>query len=147
MQSALDIAWTWGPLLLVVGVWVFLAWYFGRKVDRAKAAASEPTEGPSDTLTLVRAVDGTNYLRKFSVLIDDAKVGHIGPGEAVHFSVSPGVHRVAVRVDFCKSRELTIEKRQGENQRVTCGSTYNDWRCLFMWLLKPRDYVYVRTEV
>src|SRR5882724_10618883 len=141
------IIWTWGPLLLVIGGWWFAAWYFGRKVEQAKANASEPSEGPPDTLTMVRAIDGTNYLRKFSVLIDGANVGHIGPGEVRHFSVSPGVYRVAVRVDFWKSRELTLEKFPGKNRRANCGSTYNDLRCLYMWLLKPRDYVYVRTEV
>jgi hypothetical protein len=126
-----QIIWTWGPLLLVIGGWIgglwFFGWYFGRKLEKAKANASEPSEGPPDTLTLVRAIDGTNYLRKFSVLIDDAKVGHIGSGEVRHFSVSPGVHRVAVQVDFCKSRELTLEKFPGKNRRVNCGSTYNDW--------------------
>jgi hypothetical protein len=147
MQSALEFLWTWGPLLLVIGGWWFFAWYFGRKVEKAKANAPEPLDGPPGTLTLVRAIDGTNYLRKFAVLIDDAKVGYIRSGEVRHFPVSPGMHRVAVKIDFCKSRELTVDTHKGKNRRLNCGSTYNDWRCLYMWLLKPRDFVYVRTEV
>ena len=115
-------------------------------MEKAKRNASEPLEGPPDTLTLVRAIDGTNYLRKFSVLIDRAKGGYIVTGEVKHFHVSPGLHRVAVQIDFCTSYELTFEMLQGVNRRVNCGSTYNDWRCLYMWLLKPRDYVYVRIE-
>lgn len=76
----------------VLGVCAFgleAARYLGRKVERAKRTPSEPSEGPPDTVTLVGAIDGTNYLRKFSVLIDQAKVGYIGPGEVRHFHVSP----------------------------------------------------------
>jgi hypothetical protein len=147
MEIARDIAWTWGPLVLIIATWAFFGWYFGQKVARAKAAATGPSAGPPDTLTMVRAIDGTNYLRAFSVLIDGIKVGSIRAGEAKHFEIAPGVHSVAVRVDFLTSREFTIHQRQGDNQRLNCGSTYNDWRCIFMWMLKPRDYVYVRAQV
>src|SRR5437660_3330748 len=96
-----QIFWAWVPFLLCIGGWCFLwffGWYIGRKVEKAKANASEPAEGPADTLTLVRAIGGTNYLRKFSILIDDVKVGYIGSGEVRHFDVCPGVHRVAVQI-------------------------------------------------
>jgi hypothetical protein len=113
MNSTLDLLWTWGLVLVLIAGWCVF-WLFGRhvgrKLENAKAIASTPSEGRSDTLTLVRAVDPTNFLRKFSVFIDDVKVGYIGAGEARHYPLSQGVHRVAVKVDFCKSRELTIEK-------------------------------------
>jgi hypothetical protein len=149
MNSTLDLLWTWGLVLVLIAGWCVF-WLFGRhvgrKLENAKAIASTPSEGRSDTLTLMRAVDPTNFLRKFSVFIDDVKVGYIGAGEAMHYPLSQGVHRVAVKVDFCKSRELTIEKLPEKNLLINCGSTYNDWRCLYAFLIKPRDYIYVRTK-
>jgi len=115
-----------------------------RKLETARAIASVPADGPPEALTVVRAVDPTNFLRKFAVFIDDARVGYIAPGEVRHYPVSPGFHGVAMKIDFCKSRELRVEKLAGKNVLINCGSTYNDWRCLFMFIFKPRDYLYLR---
>jgi hypothetical protein len=139
-----------GPAILLIAIWLlwFLAaWYFGKQVEAAKSKPREHIEFPPEALTLVRAIDGTNYLRKFSVFIDGKKVGDIATGAVAHFPVPPGSHRVKVRVDFCTSPEFFFEKYDGNNQRLNCGSTYNDWRCIYMWLLKPMNYVYVRAEV
>jgi hypothetical protein len=143
---ALEIFKAWIPLILILVIWYLFALFFGRKFNALKAKKQEVIDSPSESITLVRAMDPTNCLSKFSVFIDNVKVGHIAVGEVKNFPISPGSHRIKVKVDFCTSQELQFEKHHGLNQRINCGSTYNDWRCIFMVFLDPRNYVYVRTE-
>jgi len=72
MTSTDNILWNWGAVLLLVAGW-YAFWLFGRNAARkleTARVATVPADGPPEALTLVRAVDPTNFLRKFAVLID-----------------------------------------------------------------------------
>jgi hypothetical protein len=92
----IEIVKIWTPLILLVAAWLIFALYFGKKVETAKSQLSDVMESPPEALTLVRAINSTNYLRKFSVLIDGIRVGDINAGQTMHFPVSVGSHKVKV---------------------------------------------------
>jgi hypothetical protein len=131
------------PLALVLMVWIAIAYYYARKVRSVKPPTPEELIGPTDCLTLARRVDGTNFMRRFLVFIDDRQVGYIKTGEVVHFPLLPGKHSISVKVDWCKSKPVIVEKSADSNVVVWCGSRYNDWRCVFMGFINPSEYVFV----
>lgn len=87
-----------------------------------------------------------NLLRRYKVLIDSKSAGHIRDGEVKHFSVASGPHTVSVKVDWCESEPVTVVKAADQNVVIWCGARYNDWRCLFMSVVRPRKYVYVQRK-
>lgn len=142
-----DIVIAWVPLFFILSVWFFAAWYFGRRVEHEKQKWVPDKSSPIDCVSLVRGIEGANYLRKYKIFVDGDRVGVIGSGETIHIPVDPGTHRIWIKVDFLRSRELAFEKDANRNVRLFCGSRYQNWKCLIMWLFKPMDYVYVQDEV
>jgi len=99
--------------------------------------------GPDNALTIARAKNGTAILRRFTVLIDGAEVGRIGPGEVRHFPLQTGTHTIAVKIDWCTSPAVTVEKLESENLPLRCGIRFDDWRCIVVPFTRPREYVHV----
>jgi len=132
------------PLIIFLCVWFGIGIYYGRKVQSHKQSLVEDESRPDNCLTLVRRVDQTNYLRKYKVILDGAEVGEIASGETKHFPISPGKHEVSVKIDWCRSIPHKFSLLEGGNERLLCGATYNNWKCLFMYAIKPSSYVYVR---
>lgn len=137
----------WGPLILVTCLWFMAAYYYGRKVREAKSPNLEELFCPTDCITVARRIDPTNFKRKFAVFIDEKRVGYVHTGEVVHFPTTPGQHSVAVKVDWCRSKPIVVEKQVNSNIAVWCGSSYNDWRCIFIPFFRPSDYVFVTPHV
>lgn len=131
------------PVLLALA-WFGLAIIFGKRIKHQKARFRPDTNRPNGHLTVVRAVDPANYARRFSIVIDGQAVAKIGPGEAVHLQLRDGTYDVRTRVDFCRTRSVKVRIDSSKNTELACGSTYNDWRCMFMWIIKPHDYLYLR---
>lgn len=136
----------WTPFLGLVAVWIALAIFVRKWRGNVTEPKPEAVRGPKDCTTLARHADQTNILRRYKVLVDGELVGMIRAGEIMSFPVNPGEHNVVVKVDWCASRPLSITKAPRANLSLWCGATYNDSRCMFMGYLKPREYVYVRTD-
>ena len=70
-----------------------------------------------------------DLLRAYQVLIDDQNVGLIRRGEVREIGVTPGVHTIRLKIDWCSSRELPIEIKAGEAIGFTCaaGSALRFW--------------------
>lgn len=74
--------------------------------------------------------------RLYRVLIDDTQVGELWPLETGSFFVSPGVHRVRVKIDFLRSNELVVDVGVGETVSVACrgqGSAMAVFNTFFRW--------------
>ena len=56
--------------------------------------------------------------RAYRVFIDDAKVGKIKSGETKVFQVSPGRHDLQLKIDWCSSRKLQVDVKDGESKMV-----------------------------
>ena len=130
---------------VVILIWLGSALLFGKRVKDDKARFIPDTNRPNGHLTVVRAIEPTNYARRFSIIIDGQVVAKIGPGQTVHLRLKDGTYNIRTRVDFCRTKPVKVQVDSSRNTEVECGSTYNDWRCMFMWIIKPHDYLYLRT--
>jgi hypothetical protein len=72
-------------------------------------------------------------LRVYRVLCDDAEIGRIANGASANFEVSPGAHRLILRVDWCSSNEVNFTIGNGQTVGFACGSTLRGFR-LFLAL-------------
>jgi hypothetical protein len=135
----------WAPLavLLIIGVAVYL---FARFRLRALPNVPSVLVGPADAITIAREKNYNAVLRTFKVLIDGVVVGEIGVGEVKNFRTGAGRHTVAVKIDWCTSRPLSVQKKEHANLPLRCGATYEGLRALFTAFVKTRDYVYVRSD-
>ena len=133
------------PLIIFLLIWVGIGMYYSKKARKHKESIVEDSSTPENCLTLVRGVELTNYLRKYKVILDNSVIGEIASGETKHFNISKGEHELSVKIDWCKSKPLLFSHEEGGNTKILCGASYNDWKCLFMHIIKPSNYVYVRT--
>ncbi|WP_416307090.1 hypothetical protein [Neptunicella sp. SCSIO 80796] len=132
------------PLVGFLAIWFAFGLYFGRKVNRHKENLAVDYSTPINCLTVSRGVEPTNYLRKYKIYVDGALVSEIASGEVKHFELDSGKHTISVKVDWCKSIPFEFEKVDGKNIKLSCGSNYNNWKCLFMYAVKPSNWVYVK---
>ena len=132
------------PLIIVVIIWLGSATYFGRKVERHKKSIKIDNSRPVNSITLIRGVEPTNYIRSYAVVIDDKLHGVIKSGETRHFEISPGAHKIHIKIDWCRSEINTLTLNEGQNIEMICGTDYNTWQCFIMSFIKPNSFLYVR---
>jgi|GEM_PF-3194476 len=140
----LDILIAWIPLILVLTIWIGFGIYFEKKIKKHKAELTSDTSRPNSSLTLVRGIEPTNYFRKYIVFIDGKETGKISSGETKHFDLEPGRYSIQIKIDWCESTPINFEIMNEKNTELVCGANYNDWRCTFMWMLKPASWIYVK---
>jgi hypothetical protein len=75
----------------------------------------------------VQRVSGgyTEHLNPFEVVIDDEVVGLLGAGEAGAFEVAAGVHKLFVRIYWCRSESVNIELAEGAHVAFRCAARAN----------------------
>lgn len=132
------------PLIIILSLWITIGIYFGNKIKKHKDALVEDKSRPTNCLTLTRGIEPTNYLRKYSVIIDGCNIRDIASGETKHFELSKGKHTISVKIDWCKSKLFEFEILENENTELNCGANYNNWKCMFMHAIKPSNWVYVK---
>jgi len=132
------------PLIIFLSLWVSIGMYYGKKIKKHKESLVVDETKPINCLTLTRGVEPTNYLRKYSVIVDDQNIGEIASGETKHFELTSGKHTISVKIDWCKSKKFEFEKLESINTELNCGANYNNWKCMFMYAIKPSNWVYVK---
>ena len=132
------------PLIIILSLWITIGIYLENKIKKHKDALVEDKSRPTNCLTLTRGIEPTNYLRKYSVIIDGCNIGDIASGETKHFELSKGKHTISVKIDWCKSKLFEFEILENENTELNCGANYNNWKCMFMHAIKPSNWVYVK---
>jgi len=58
--------------------------------------------------------------RVYKISIDGNTVGELWPNQRGAYLVTPGLHRIRVKIDFMKSNELSAEVSDGETLELTC---------------------------
>jgi hypothetical protein len=61
-----------------------------------------------------------DLFRSYKVLIDGVVVGWIRRRQTKTFAVAPGHHEVHLEIDWCRSREIDLDLRPGEEAKLTC---------------------------
>ena len=131
------------PLISILAIWFALAFYFGRKVSQHKKSLVVDDKAPANCLSLSRGIEPTNYLRNYVIYINNSPAGSIASGETRHFKLEPGEHTISLKIDWCSSKAFQFSITHGKNTKLKCGANYNNWKCLFMYLVKPSNWVYV----
>lgn len=72
--------------------------------------------------------------RLYKVVVDGKTVGELWPKENGFFNLAPGEHRLFVKIDFMRSKELSIAFEPGETVELACrggGSALALFRTIF----------------
>ena len=71
-------------------------------------------------------------LRAYKVKIDGVIVGSVRARESITVPVSPGMHSLVLRIDWCGSEQVDFEIQLGEYVSFECGSSLTGWRILLV---------------
>ena len=97
-------------------------------------------------VSIARTSQWANRLRSVKVIIDGEVVGSVGDGETRDFTVSPGEHQVAAKLDWYRSRPVTVMVGPGEKAKLVCGCYAEGWKLLIAIPLSviPGMWLYLR---
>ncbi|PKF56425.1 hypothetical protein CW748_10760 [Alteromonadales bacterium alter-6D02] len=132
------------PLIICLSIWISVGVYYGKKIKKHKEKLVVDDSRPVNCLTLTRGLEATNYLRKYSIILNGENIGNIASGETKHFELATGKHNIAVKIDWCKSKQFEFDMIGNKNTELNCGANYNNWKCLFMHAIKPSNWLYIK---
>ena len=93
------------------------------------------------SIRLHRAKQYADRLRAYQILIDDEKAGEIKAGATVELVVGEGTHRIAVKLDWCRSDEIVFNLRGDEVLELSCANRSGAWLAFFYVMFAPRQYL------
>jgi len=94
----------------------------------------------TSVILLQRSGAWTYRIRKFKVLIDGKVTGTIASGVCERYIVTPGKHRVQIRIDRYSSGLLELDLATGEETHLECG-TKEGMTASFSALVSPSGYL------
>jgi hypothetical protein len=98
------------------------------------------------TVLVVRRVSSTKDRQyPWRVLVDGRQRAEIGDDSTVQIGLTPGEHRVSLRVKWCGSRELPVTIQPGEIVRVECRPNAKPLLALLYITLWRNDYIALET--
>ena len=83
----------------------------------------------------------TDRARAYKVLVDGEEQGTVKHGEGVELQVSPGTHRVQMKVDWATSPELEVTLSEGERAEFVCAPNASPLTAIFYAFFKRSDYI------
>ena|SRR5205809_5099420 len=108
-------------------------------------AQQPPGDGASTDSALVeverRAGVWRDRVRTYRVFMDDTRVGAVAEGATWTCPVTPGRHRLYLRLDWCRSPALEFEVVAGEVARFVCEPGGGPWRTLYDATVGRRRYI------
>jgi hypothetical protein len=73
------------------------------------------------TIELTRAQDGyQDFLRSYTVLIDEVPVGKVRRGQTLHLKVPAGTHHLRLAIAWCSSPSMTADVHAGTATYFVC---------------------------
>jgi hypothetical protein len=81
----------------------------------------------------------------YRVLVDGRQRAEIGDDATVQIGVTPGEHRVSLRVKWCGSRELPFTIQPGEIVRVECRPNAKALLALLYITIWRNNYLAIET--
>jgi hypothetical protein len=86
-------------------------------------------------LIISRTSQYANKLRAIDIYVDNIKVDSINDGEEKIIKVSPQIHTVFAKIDWCKSKTLTINLTENKQIKLICGSKLEGIKAYFALFL------------
>jgi hypothetical protein len=84
----------------------------------------------SATITLSRGTGYADRLRAYRVMLDGEEIGRIGNAETKSFSVAPGQHHLALKIDWCSSNDIRFSVPADGSLAFQCDSNLRGSRVL-----------------
>lgn len=73
-----------------------------------------------------RLKDKHDFMRPYTVYLDNEKVGKVKNGKELQFEVTEGKHLLFLKVDWCTSNQLIVYAHEHENVILECYPTARD---------------------
>jgi hypothetical protein len=80
--------------------------------------------------------------RSYTAEVDGVDSGKVANGGTLEVELKPGPHRVRMKVDWCSSRELTVDG--SEDTRLHCAPGANPFLALLYIIFWRKDYILLR---
>ncbi len=96
-------------------------------------------------VTILRTSQWVNSGREYEIYLNGEPAARVSNGGRQSLEVEPGTHRVRIKLDHKKSKELSVTVAPGEDKELVCGSTlagYRAWLALF-YVIFPITDLYV----
>jgi hypothetical protein len=82
--------------------------------------------------------------RAYRILVDGVQVGKVRRGESASVALTPGAHRVRLRIDWCTSPELAVEIAAGRQSELECGPERSELGNARQMREAPETYLWLR---
>lgn len=69
--------------------------------------------------------------RDYRVVCDDKEIGRISNGASTKFTISPGPHRLILKIDWGSSNEVSFSISSDQVLTFSCGSNLRGLKLLF----------------
>ncbi|MGD1083570.1 MAG: DnaJ domain-containing protein [Verrucomicrobiota bacterium] len=102
---------------------------------------------PAPHIIIRRGTSYADRLRAYKVVVDDVVVATLRAGKSVTLPVTPGSHRLQLRIDWCGSEELLFDAQDGAAIEFECGSGLAGQRrisALAAIFRRTQDYLWLR---
>ncbi|MCK8826767.1 hypothetical protein MWH25_03280 [Natroniella acetigena] len=99
----------------------------------------------SAKIKLLRTSQAVNSGRNYEIYLDGEQEGKIADGEEEIIEITPGKHEIYVKIDWCKSKKITLNLEKDEEVKLLCGSKlvgWKQWLTLF-YLCSTDKFVYL----
>ena len=83
--------------------------------------------------------------RQYRVFVDGQQKAQIANDSTVQIGVMPGEHRVELRIDWCRSPEVTFRIEHGAIARMECKANASPWLALLYITVWRRKYIALNT--
>jgi len=85
-------------------------------------------------LVIRRTSGSLGKMRTFRIILDGEIAGEVAEGHVWRRSVSPGLHQLRIKQDWCGSQLLEVDVPSGGSTEIGCRGASNPlWNCLFSW--------------
>ncbi|MGW5669683.1 hypothetical protein [Micromonospora sp. NPDC003776] len=82
--------------------------------------------------------------RAYRILVDGFQVGKVRRGESSAVMLTPGVHHVRLRIDWCTSPEVSVDISAGEQCDLECGAARSELGNARQMREAPDTYLWLR---
>ncbi len=69
-------------------------------------------------------------LRTYEIIVDDKKEANVKNAETKILELPPGQHTVLAKLDWCKSKVVTVNIKAGETTTLYTGSEIAGWKIM-----------------
>ncbi len=97
-------------------------------------------------IVIKREAAWTDKLRKYIVVLNDQEIGSFGENETFDYRITPGLHTLYLKVDWCRSKKIQFEIQENEVLYFTCRGL-SGFQALFpLWYITVKRNDYMRLE-